>query len=210
MYNQRPSSDKTLILNFINAITEHWFMNGNETSLFQIRCIGERQKPFLKLFTLNKIDQAVDLIIKKNYELFNVYMTVNPIDSNAEVANGAKDGHISNAYFCFADADDLEGFKGLQHLSLRNPPDITVTTGTVPHIRLHHYWRLTIPCTDMDKWRSYQKRIAETYKTDKSITNPSRVMRIAGTITHPNTKKILRGYKPELVTIELGSSYGFK
>lgn len=207
---EEPIADEGTVFNFINTITECWFINNNEESAFEIRCIGENKKPFIRLFTPKDKDKAVDLIVKKNQEFFNIYMTINPIDPKYKFVKAAKDENISHAHFCFADADDQKGVEGLTDISQKKPPDITVFTGTIPHNRQHCYWRLTLPCTDMAKWKSYQKRIAESFGTDPSIVNPSRIMRVAGTVSYPNPKKVLRGYKPELVTMIKGASHGSK
>ena len=85
-------------------------------------------------------------------------------------------------------------------------PDIIVITGTIPHERRHAYWRLLEPCNDLTLWRSRQLDRAERYQTDKAVTNPSRLMRIAGTVSYPNRKKLAKGYVPELTTMKLSIS----
>ena len=203
------SAEREKITEFISEITKDWLKSSNQFGMFEIRRIGEKPA-FIKSYLPRDKDKAVDLIIKKNQENFNVYMTINPIDPNAGTMKAAKDKDIKCAYFCFADADDEKGIEGLELLSLKKPPDIIVNTGTVPYLRQHHYWRLTTPCTDMEKWRSYQKLIATSCGTDPSIVNPSRIMRVAGTVSYPNPKKVLRGYKPELVTMTKGAAHGSK
>jgi len=95
---------------------------------------------------------------------------------------------------------------GLSHLSNKLPPDITVITGTIPHERRHTYWQLTEPCFDMQLWVSKQVQIAEYCKTDGSVRNPSRIMRLPGTVSYPNYAKQAKGYVPELVAMKLGTS----
>ena len=81
-------------------------------------------------------------------------------------------------------------------------PDIVVITGTVPHERRHAYWGLSEACTDLELWRSTQLNIATLFATDRSVINPSRIMRVAGTVSYPNTDKQTRGYISELVTMK--------
>ena len=106
------------------------------------------------------------------------------------------------AHYSFADADDQAGLTGIIKLSELCEPDIVVTTGTVPHERRHAYWRLSDACTDLELWRSTQFNIATQFATDSRVINPSRIMRVAGTVSYPNTDKQRRGYISELVTMK--------
>jgi len=199
-----PRANKSAILDFIQAITEN-----TTVQLYEIRCLGEKPA-LIKSYLPRDEDKAVDFIISKNRQRYNIYMTINPIDPNAGITKAATNTDIKCAHFSFADADDEKGMEGLQVLSLKAPPDIVVTTGTVPYMRQHHYWRLNTPCTDMEKWRSYQKLIATSCGTDSSISNPSRLMRVAGTVSYPSKKKIARGYVPELVSMQRRQNDGTK
>jgi RecA-family ATPase len=78
---------------------------------------------------------------------------------------------------------------------------MSVKTGTTPFARGHAYWELEEPCQNMDAWRDVQKAIAASLQTDPAVINPSRIMRVAGTVSWPNQKKQDKGYVPELVTM---------
>ena len=101
----------------------------------------------------------------------------------------------------FADADDAEGLAGLNQLCSQVEPDIVVVTGLVPCERRHAYWRLHEPCEGLSAWTAVQKTIANKFKTDKTISNPSRIMRVPGTISFPPERKQARGYVTEIVTL---------
>ena len=133
----------------------------------------------------------------------NVYMTINPIDPDAVAKSGksAKDNDILRAHFNFADADDVQGLNGLSELFKLIDPDIIVTTGTLPYQRRHAYWRLTEPCLDLTLWKERQMQIAFEFKTDKAVVNPSRIMRVAGTVSYPSQNKLSKGYVQEFVTM---------
>ena len=203
MKKDKLYSDKTVIEKFITEITKNWLKNVSDKECFEIRCIKENQSIIFQRFSTKEIGLAVDFVFKKNEDHFNTYMTINPINSMPKIANAAKDENIELAHFCFADADDQAGLDGLQKLSFKKSPNIIVTTGNIPHKREHYYWRLNTPCTDMDLWRIYQKRLAKTCRTDISISNPSRIMRIPGCISFPNKKKTQKGYIPEIVLLKL-------
>lgn len=104
------------------------------------------------------------------------------------------------AFYCFADGDDEDGMKNI--LSFAGPQfTMSVKTGTTPFVRGHAYWRLEEPCLNMDAWKGVQKSIAASLKTDPVVHNPSRIMRIAGTVSYPDEKKRGKGYITELVTM---------
>jgi len=170
--------------------------------------LGQKRTTKPKRFSLDAIDEAVDFAIRMNGQKLNIYMTINPININASIkaGSGATDTDILRAHYSFADADDVQGLTGLNELSGLIEPDIIVTTGTIPHERRHAYWRLTEPCLDLQLWKERQKQIAVKFKTDKVVVNPSRIMRVAGTVSYPNSTKLAKGYVPEMVTMHEGSN----
>ena len=201
---EHPRADKESISRFILAITCDWPNSPEQGGLFEIRCLGEDQAPKSQTFTLNETDEAADFAMRMNAKQLNVYMTINPIrvDAKIKAGKGAKDKDILRAHYSFADADDEAGLAGIVELSHLCEPDIVVVTGTVPHERRHAYWGLSEACTDLELWRSTQSNIATLFATDSSVMNPSRIMRVAGTVSYPNTDKQTRGYISELVTMK--------
>ena len=203
-YNQL-CADKNIVAQFITEITNDW-PTASEVGLFEIRCLGEHRTPVVQQFTLSELNDAVRFAADMNSLKLNVYMVINPIDPNAIIASnkGATDGDILRAHYSFADADDQRGVSGITKLSELLPPDITVTTGTIPHLRCHAYWKLSKPCYDLQEWTDKQASIAAQFGTDPSIINPSRLMRVAGTISYPSSAKERKGYTPELVALKTG------
>ena len=197
-------ANKAIILRFISAITCDWPNSSKEVGLFEIRCLGDKKTPKSKRFSLDTIDEAVDFAILMNVKEYNIYMMINPIrmDAKIKASKAATDPDILRAHYSFADADDQAGLTGIIKLSELCEPDIVVTTGTVPHERRHAYWRLSDACTDLELWRSTQLNIATLFSTDRSVKNPSRIMRVAGTVSYPNKDKQTRGYISELVTMK--------
>jgi len=200
-----PCADKEIIQRFITEITKDWHQFTEQVGVFELRCLAKNRTPITQIFTLDAIGEAVDLAVRMNTTKLNVYMTINPINPNAMVGagKGATNTDILRAHYSFADADDQQGLDGLIRLSTSQPPDITVITGTIPHERRHAYWRLAEPCHDLPLWEGTQKRIALEFKTDKNVINPSRIMRVAGTVSYPNPAKQNRNYVPELVTMKV-------
>ena len=208
MANKKLRADKNTIARFITEITGGWSDYPDQVGLFEIRCLGEDKTTVSQIFALDAVGEATDLAFRMNANKLNVYMTINPINIDAVIKSGkgTKDGDILRAHYSFADADDVQGLNGLNELSGLIEPDIIVTTGTIPHERRHAYWRLTEPCLNLQLWKEKQKQIAVQFKTDKVVVNPSRIMRVAGTVSYPNSTKLAKGYVPELVTMHEGSN----
>ena len=207
MANKKLCADRDIIAQFITIITTDWSNTPHRVGGFEIRCLGENRSTVSQIFALEAVSEATDLAVRMNANKLNVYMTINPINMDAIAKSGksAKDGDILRAHYSFADADDVLGITGLDELAEIIKPDIIVTTGTIPHERRHAYWRLTEPCLDLPLWRERQKQIAVQFKTDKAVINPSRIMRLAGTVSYPSSSKATKGYVPELVTMHEGS-----
>jgi len=199
MANENLSPNRLIIEQFIRAVTQNWLNVGEDEHHFEVRCLGEHRTPNSGFFAPSQIDDATAFIVELNNLKMNAYMTINPINTNHH--GNAKDDDVACAHLSFADADDLAGLSGIKTMTGEHAPDFIVTTGSVPHERQHTYWRLETPCHDLELWRQSQQNIARNLGTDPSVINPSRIMRIAGTVSYPSQSKVAKGYIPELVTL---------
>ena len=208
MIIEHPCADRESISQFILAITCDWSNSLEQVGVFEIRCLQEDRAPESATFTLDQTNEAADFAMRMNAKQLNVYMTINPIkvDASIKAGKGAKDKDILRAHYSFADADNEQGIKGLNELRDRIEPDLIITTGLIPNERRHNYYRFNEPCTDLKLWKARQKNIAIQFETDPSVVNPSRIMRVAGTVSYPNRAKQKRGYVPELVTVKYFNS----
>ena len=183
----------------IELLTEPWSAQGIDAAM-EIRCLKENRSPVsLRLKPLDAAfrEETLTRAMQMNEDGWNVYVCVNPIHSSWTGA--AKDEAIVAAHFAFADADDLEAAERL--MGAEPSPDFVVHTGSVPHGRLHAYWRIDgIP--DLTAWRDMQSALIARFGCDPAIKNPSRIMRLAGTLSHPNGAKSARGYQTELTWLE--------
>jgi hypothetical protein len=187
------------IKKFFDLITQQWRSQEAENCFLEVRCLGENKKPLSQKFSYKKIPDAVEFAKAKNDQKYNVYTTINPISPNVD--KNARDENVSLAFFNFADADDLTGVDALKKFCDIQKPEFTVITGRIPHLRFHGYWRLLEPCSDMALWRETQEQIALNFQTDTVVKNPSRIMRVPGTISYPNGKKRAQAYIDELVVL---------
>jgi RecA-family ATPase len=195
-----PKSD--IIKQFIAQITKNWNEVGQP--LLEIRSISASGSTNAARFRLNQIDEAVEHAEAMNKAKANIYMCINAIDpilaENIPAGKAAKDTDIMAAFYCFADADTKGAMENI--MSFAGPKfTMSVKTGTTPFARGHAYWELEEPCQNMQAWKEIQKSIAASLQTDAAVINPSRIMRVAGTVSWPNKKKQDKGYVPELVTM---------
>ena len=194
------SPRSSVIEQFITQITENWNTCGEP--LIEIRAIGQTGTVSVARFAVNKIKEAVDHAEAMNNAKQNIYMCINPIDPIRIIpaGKGATDEDILAAFYCFADADTEGAMENI--LSFAGPKfTMSVKTGSIPFARGHAYWQLEEPCYNLNAWRNVQKSIAARLQTDGAVVNPSRIMRVAGTVSWPNKQKQAKGYIPELVTM---------
>ena len=201
MENKMEMAPKSeVIKQFITQITENW--NAVGQPLIEIRSISTTGSANAARFALKNIDDAVQHAQAMNAAKQNIYMCINPIDPITDIPAGqaAKDTDILAAFYCFADADTAGAMENI--LSFAGPKfTMSIKTGATPFARGHVYWQLEEPVQNLQAWREVQKSIAASLQTDPAVVNPSRIMRVAGTVSWPNQKKQDKGYVPELVTM---------
>jgi hypothetical protein len=201
MEGAAPQADQSTVRNFLDEITQGWEdLDGNP--LIEIRSISLSRQINVARFALDWKDDAIEHALAMNKARQNIYMCINPVDGDANIAigKGAKDTDILAAFYCFADADTDGAMQNI--LSFAGPKfTMSVKTGTTPFVRGHAYWRLEEPCRNLDAWKEVQRSIAASLGTDPVVINPSRIMRLAGTVSWPNADKEKKGYIPELVSL---------
>jgi hypothetical protein len=68
----------------------------------------------------------------------------------------------------------------------RCPPTAVVVTGRHPYERAQMHWRQETPERDAEVCRQMNKTLADALGGDRSVINPSRVMRLGGSIAWPH------------------------
>lgn len=84
---------------------------------------------------------------------------------------------------CFAEWDGLPlgEVVGLLHeAQVRGLPEPTLLLQTWRHGSAHVWWRLAEPCTDIPRWARLMRRFVAALGSDPACTDPSRLMRLAG------------------------------
>lgn len=169
-----------------------------EKAMFELRAISEDRQTQTAKFSVDWMDDAVDWAATVNKSGMNVYVVRNPI--RASLTGSAEDPDIVAAFYLWADCDDAQASANVK--AFVGPKwTAAVVTGNTPTTRVHVYFELDEPTYDMAAWREMQTRIAAHLKSDGKVINPSRIMRVGGTISWPGKKKIAKGYVSELSTI---------
>ena len=146
----------------------------------------------------NGIAEASAFAANRSREGCNVYVGVNPRKPTTK--GSADDSDVAVAFWHFADLDSVEAVDQAGRRMKALPPTLTVTTGTEPHRRPHLYWQLDEPVGNMPAWTERQRGLAQSFDGD-AVINPSRIMRLAGTVNYPPRHKIERGYRMELTSL---------
>ena len=81
--------------------------------------------------------------------------------------------------------DDLTATAAVNYRHRGCPPTAVVVTGRQPHVRAQMLWRLQAPERDAPACRAQNLALAETLGGDTTVVNPSRVMRLGGSIAWP-------------------------
>ena len=194
---QKHAPDKEAIKRDLAYMMRRW-SELDQPVMFELRAFGEGRQPQHARFAPDWIDEGVDWAASMNALGLNVYAVRNPI--SASTSKAASDTDVVAAFFLWADCDDPAS-AGNVHRFDGPKWSAAVTTGRTPSVRVHVYWELEEPCVNMDAWRQMQTDIAAHFKSDPAVINPSRVMRVGGTVAFPDTKKQARGYISEVATI---------
>lgn len=157
-------------------------------------------------FNLHKdgIADAASFAASRNRAGQNIYFGVNPRKPTTPLTKRASNDDVEIAIWQFADIDNAKSLETLDQKLRLLPPFYTVITGTIPNNRPHLYWLLDEPVRNLAAWTQRQSALAVALGGDPVI-NPSRIMRLAGTVNYPPPHKIQRGYRVELVTLDTQS-----
>lgn len=119
----------------------------------------------------------------------NVYFRVSTIDPDAP-SGKTLDEHVVQIPGVHADIDNAQQMEqAAKVVSLVRPLGWTIT-GKIPTPRVQPYLRFDEPLDGLDprereRARALNARLARLYGSDRSVVNPSRLMRLPGTIAWP-------------------------
>ena len=138
-----------------------------------------------KVFGLDHIERAAEFAAAKNSEAgCNVYVGLSVRHPSTFPDGRTKDDDYYRTVAVAIDMDHEGGADAARaeatRLHLR--PTFAVITGMVPHVRAQLIWKLEEAFSDPERHREIMRGLAVHFGSDRSITNPGRVMRLGGTI----------------------------
>ena len=138
-----------------------------------------------QLFGVDEIDKAVAFAAERNAQGHNTYIGVALRDPDTPPFGRASDRDHYATTAIGGDLDTGEASAAAPSRTRGLPPSFIVCTGQHPHKRLQPFWLLDEPVTDPEQHRSLFGGVADSLAGDRAITNPGRVMRLAGSIAWP-------------------------
>jgi hypothetical protein len=155
-----------------------------------------------RIFSAFDLKGAAEFAADMNARGFNIY--VGPALRHGEKPNSgrANDANFLAARYSWAEYDNAGDHERITAIckAAGLQPALGVATGTIPHQRFHLYFLNAQPIAEADEIRSCNKALKELFNSD-DVDNPSRVMRLAGTVSYPKPDKRLKGYEIELTTL---------
>ena len=199
IFKKKLSPNPRTIARYLQKLMQNWA----EDEVIELRFLTEKRTENCR-FEISQIRAATNCTVETNNRGLNAYAVVHPVLRQTPVS--AKNADIKRAFFAFVDADEKGAADRVRESKLFIP-EMEVVTGTKPFLRNHVYFRFDEPMKDMARWSELQKALIFRFKTDASIHNPSRLMRVAGTIAYPSQKKLRKHYQTELTKLIIGNRY---
>jgi RecA-family ATPase len=150
-----------------------------------------------RLFPVAELEDAADFAAQRNVTPgVNVYVGAALRREAADRRRRAKATDVLGTRLLWFDADEnaKEAVNKAQESGAK--PAALVRTGSVPDLRMHGYWQLPELLTDHAAMTAQLKAIATHLGTDPAVTDPPRVLRLAGGVAWPRKP----GRVAELVT----------
>ena len=139
-----------------------------------------------KLFGTDKLDELVDEAARLNAQpMCNVYIGAALRHPDTPPFGRGQDRDAWALTCAYVDLDDAEAATNAKNVYGLDKPTLVVVTGREPHTRAQMWWRLEEPLTETAHWPALLRGFAAKLGGDSTVTNPSRVMRLAGTVAWP-------------------------
>jgi hypothetical protein len=137
-------------------------------------------------FELDEIEELVAFAADINQQPgANVYFRVCTL---RDMPGPTTDDHFLQAPGAHIDHDDAASVSRLRSHPLEFKPAYLVITGRDPEVRGQTFWPVAEPITDPAIVREMNSRLAQHFGGDPAVVNPTRLMRVPGSIAWPVKK----------------------
>lgn len=153
-----------------------------------------------RLFGLDEVNQAVEFALSQNLKRSNVY-----VGAALRLPDTPRGRRCSSEDFYVATAVPIDIDKDYDDTRARMATvcqdGLIVSTGMTPERRSQHWARLLEPCdNDLEFGMAFAGLVNFT-GADMAVKDSARIMRLGGTVSFPNERKIGLGYCTELTTV---------
>jgi hypothetical protein len=124
-----------------------------------------------KRLRARKFGRSKEDVEKAQRDGLGIYVVINK--------GGDDKASITHCIAYFAEFDGTDEAEQLQRVAISGLPEASIIVRTQGG-SLHFYWLTTEPITDKALWQADMKRLAAHLGSDKSVNDPSRVMRLPG------------------------------
>jgi len=135
-------------------------------------------------YALSDTEIVEDVVAINSVPGQSVYIRASTVLVNTP-GRAATDTEFCQAPGPWADQDTPEQLAHAKSVKSTIRPTALVQTGTAPHPRWQSFFLLDEPLTDPTLVRDLNRRILLLYGGDSSVVNPTRLMRLPGTIAWP-------------------------
>ena len=148
---------------------------------------GKHSLRHARLFGTDQMHELVEEAVRHNSQpMCNVYIGAALRKPGTPPFGRASDDDAYALPCGYVDLDDPGAATAAKDVYGNNAkPTMIVVTGREPHVRAQMWWRLEEPLADPKHWPALLKGMAAAMKGDSTVTNPARVMRLAGSVAWP-------------------------
>ncbi len=192
-----PDSDLTPDAAQIVAFCSWWFERTNRgvIEIGWINAITDKLTEF-EQFERNDLQSLAATAVQANLVPGQAcYIRAATVHPRGNSTGYTTDMDFVQAPGIWSDIDKEEDFERARTIETLVRPNASVITGTVPNTRVQSWFRASEPIVSPDLVRSLNIRLHKLYGGDPSVVNPSRLMRLPGTIAWPRKE----GRIPEIV-----------
>jgi hypothetical protein len=165
------------------------FLDGCHDGLIEIAHTDthDRKLKHARLFGTDEIEKAAQFAFEQNrLPGQNVYVGAALRKPEAPRDRRASDDDVLCLPAFYTDLDQDEAAKLAKQRYRGCPPTCVVVTGRKPHVRAQLWWLQEAPERDPARIRQQNAALAAALGGDSTVVNPSRVMRLAGSIAWPH------------------------
>ena len=160
------------------------------------------------------IDRVAAWCVYKGLEGYNIYFHAGETPRSYNANRKPNYNEVTGVKYLWADADPdtpADGWDDWRRTfdleTVKIPPTLLVDSGR----GFQFYWRLKEECTDIDRAKKAMRAIATEHDFDRSVAEPTRVMRLVGTENQKtgNTARLLRSNDLSYDIAELEEMYPY-